>query len=195
MSTFGLIYGKKELTIEGIRIDIFAIGQSKTPYIIEIKKNRNRHIVGQAIQYLLLVQKFTKQVEKEMNDFEINWNFLKILCIAPDFYENDLMFYEQDLLKERIHFYKLKLLKNENNQIQELFLEYFGPNKSGPLLLLKNCFTQNNLIELTTEYYAIKNTAARRNYYNKNILSIFNDLDENFIKYSNIKVSIQPCCA
>lgn len=62
LSVYGLKHGKKELSIAGLRIDIFAIDAKHTPYVIEFKKEQDRHIVGQAAHYLSLIPTYKQHI-------------------------------------------------------------------------------------------------------------------------------------
>ena len=188
LSTYGLKCGKKELTIEGLRIDIFAVGKDNTPYIIEFKRNKNRYMVGQAAQYLSLIQKYSDKIKKEINYNKMNWKNLKILCIAPDFYKRDFISSEYEPLKDKIHFYKFNVLQNNSNQMSGLNLEYSGPKRYGPLILPKELVPNHDLVQLKNEYYKITNTIARRGYYDNKILPLFNKIDNYFIKYKYIEL-------
>lgn len=56
---YGFVKVEKELNIGGLRIDIFAIDSNHNPYIIEFKKTKNRHVVGQSAQYLAIVPSYS----------------------------------------------------------------------------------------------------------------------------------------
>lgn len=133
ISDYGIKLAKRELIIENLRIDLFAIGIKNIPYIIEFKRERNKHIVGQATQYLILAQNLHNQIENEVNFKEIDWNQLSIICIAPGFYERDFKTYDYGLLKGRIHFYKMEVHENDKNSISGISFEYKDSNKIGPL--------------------------------------------------------------
>jgi hypothetical protein len=181
---FDLYYTKKELRIEGLRIDIFAIGQDRTPYIIEIKREKNRHIVGQASQYLSLALMYCKKIEKDIGFFDINWKELKILCFAPDFYERDYSVYNSEPLKGKIHFYRFEIIKNDTGIIL-LDFEYAGPEKQGPLKL-NQLINKNDLIIMKNEYYNYKEVYTRDMYYLKTIVPVFESIKEQLLEYQKI---------
>jgi hypothetical protein len=183
---YGLKYGIKELTVELLRIDIFAIGQDNTPYIIEFKKTKDKHIVGQAAQYLSLVPVFKKQIEHEINFYEVKWENLQILCLAPGFYERDFTAYKYDPLKGKIHFYECNALENNSKQVAVLDIEYLGPEKNGPLLLPHKTVDKNNLVEIRNECFKYQNLNARREYFIEVITPIFNEIGNRLFEYQNI---------
>lgn len=41
IASYGFIHAHKELNVEGLRIDIFAIDKNHNPYIIEFKKKKD----------------------------------------------------------------------------------------------------------------------------------------------------------
>ena len=133
---YGIKYAIKELNIDNLRIDIFAIGQNNVPYIIELKKDRNKYIVGQAIQYMTIINKYTLRIENDLNYNNIEWNKLCVICIAPDFYERDYSAYKYCSLNNKIHFYRLSV-NSKNGKIDELIIDYLGPEKNGPILIEK----------------------------------------------------------
>ncbi len=182
LSSYGLIYGKKELVIEGLRIDIFAIDKKHSPYIIEFKKSKNRHIVGQAAQYLALVPLFREQISKSINFYDINWNELTIICIAPGFLERDFISSKYEPLKGKIHFYNFEIIKNSRKQIFSLNINYAGPEKSGPLKLPKKVVDEFDIISLSEEFYKIESKEAKREYYSLKILPFLKEIC-NKLKY------------
>ncbi|GHT66353.1 hypothetical protein FACS189452_02100 [Bacteroidia bacterium] len=176
LSSYGLKYGKKELSVEGLRIDIFAIDNKHIPYIIEFKKDKNRHIVGQAAQYLALVPTYKEQIEKKLNFYDIKWEYLKIICIAPDFAERDFTAAEYDPLKGRIHFYNYKIIENSRKQISSLNVNYVGPEKTGPLVLPEKMIDEFDIKDIAEEYYKTEKKEARREYYSIKILPLLKDI-------------------
>jgi hypothetical protein len=186
LSTYGLKYGKKELSIEGLRIDIFAIDKNHVPYIIEFKKDKNRHIVGQAAQYLSLIPTFNEQIEKSINFYDIKWDKLMVLCVAPDFLERDYKAAEYEPLKRKVHFYTFKIIKNSRNQIFSLNLEYNGPNKQGPLIIPQKIIDKYDIKQISDEFYKIDKKEARREYYSKTILPLLDEIGNNLPEFNEL---------
>ena len=184
LSDYDLKFGRKELKIKELRIDIFAIGKDNTPFIIEIKRDKNRHIVGQALQYFSLVIMHRKKIENIIGISEINWNDLKILFFAPDFYERDYCVYNSGPLSGRVHFYKFEIIKN-NTEIILLDFEYAGPDKNGPLKL-SSIFNEYDIIKLKNDYFNYKDTNIRDTYYLENIVSVFEDMRNSLVEYQKI---------
>jgi hypothetical protein len=184
LSTYGLKYGKKELSVDGLRIDIFAIDKNHTPYIIEFKKEKNRHIVGQAAQYLSLIPTFDEKIEKEINFYDIKWSKLMVLCVAPDFMERDYKAAEYEPLKGKIHFYTFQVIKNSRGQIFSLNLEYNGPDENGPLTIPKKMVDKYDIKQISDEFYELNKKEARREYYSKTILPLLNEIGNNIPEFS-----------
>lgn len=188
ISSYGLIHAKKELTIDGLRIDIFAIDKNHIPYIIEFKKNKNRHIVGQAAQYLALIPAYKKEVEKSINFYEIKWDLLKVLCIAPSFHERDFLSSKYEPFKNRIHFYQYKVITNTRNRVFSLNIDYKGPDSISPLVLPEVIVDEFDIIAVTKEFYNIKKKEARREYYSIKILPLLEQISKNLKEFHNVKL-------
>ena len=184
LSTYGLKYGKKELSVEGLRIDIFAVDRNHIPYIIEFKKEKNRHIVGQAAQYLSLIPTFNEQIEKEINFYDIKWDKLMVLCIAPDFMERDHKAAEYAPLRGKVHFYTFKILQNSRKQIFSLNLAYNGPDKNGPLIIPQKIIDKYDIKQISEEFSKIEKKEAKREYYSKTILPLLNEIGSNMHEFT-----------
>jgi hypothetical protein len=65
--SYGLIFSKTKLSIAGLHIDIFGIDRDHIPYIFEIKKGKDRHIIGQTIHYYLAIQTDKDKIMNEIN--------------------------------------------------------------------------------------------------------------------------------
>jgi hypothetical protein len=179
LSTYGLKYGQKELSLSGLRIDIFAIDNKHSPYIIEFKKDKDRHIVGQAATYLSLVPTYDKEIEKKINFFDIRWENLKVICIASSFLDRDYKAAEYDPLKGRIHFYCFSIIKTGRSKIFSLNLMYKGPDEKGPLLLPEKIIDEYNIKQVAEEFGSIEKKEARREYYSQKILPLLEDIGNN----------------
>lgn len=188
LSTYGLKHGKKELSVGGLRIDIFAIDKKNIPYIIEFKKDKNRHIVGQAAQYLALVPTFRDQIEKTLNLYEIKWDKLMVLCIAPDFMERDYKAAEYEPLKGKVHFYTFKILQNSRKKVFAINLEYNGSDKIGPLIIPQQIVDKYDIKQIVKEFSNIVEKEARREYYSSIILPILNEVGENLPKFNECRL-------
>ncbi|MDR3287632.1 MAG: hypothetical protein LBT27_09345 [Prevotellaceae bacterium] len=186
LSTYGLKYGKKELSVEGLRIDIFAIDKQHIPYIIEFKKEKNRYVVGQAAQYLSLVPTYNEQIEKEINFYDIQWNLLKVICIAPDFLERDYKAAEYEPLKGKVHFYTFNIIENSRNKIFSLNIEYKGPDKTGPLIIPKKIIDKYDVRQISEELHKIDKKEAKREYYSKTILPLLSEIGNYMNDFQNL---------
>lgn len=186
LSSYGLKHGKKELSIEGLRIDIFAVDKQHIPYIIEFKKNKNRHIVGQAAQYLSLIPTYKNEVEKALNFYDINWPLLKVLCVAPDFLKRDFTASEYEPLKGKVHFYEYQIIKNSRNQIFSLNINYKGPDESGPLTLPEKVIDEFDIMSVSEEFFKITQKEARREYYSIKILPLLKEICSHLKDFENV---------
>ncbi|MDR1110317.1 MAG: hypothetical protein LBP92_06410, partial [Deltaproteobacteria bacterium] len=126
--SFGLKYCKSELPIGDIRIDIFAINNKNVPCVIELKKIRDRHTVGQVMHYLSIIELYKDKIELEINKVikisNIKWNEKIGICIAPEFTESDYISANDDFIKKKVHLYQYNIIKNADKDIFSLNLEY-----------------------------------------------------------------------
>ena len=188
MSEYGLICGIKELNIDGLRIDIFAIDAMHNPFIIEFKKDKNRHIVGQSAHYLALVPTYKEQIQKKLNLSDINWNNLTVLCIAKEFKERDYKAAEFEPLNKRVHFYTFNIVHNTRNKIFSLNLDYKGPNKKteSPLKMPKKVSEIYDIKQALKEFSHIKKKEERREYYSTKILPLLKQIGSKLSEFSSI---------
>jgi hypothetical protein len=161
ISTYGFITAQKELNIEGFRVDIFAIDKDHNPYVIEFKKVKSKHIVGQAGHYLALAPSCIDGISKKLNFFDINWNNLKVILIAPDFFESDLTAGHFDPLKGRIHFYSFNIVLTRKKNIFGLSMSYLGPDENGPMYL-PSVTDENNLVDLYKRFNELDTKESKR---------------------------------
>ena len=173
ISSYGFVTAKKELYIEGLRIDIFAIDKNHNPYIIEFKKSKNKHIVGQAAQYLAIVPSYKEELSKKINFYTINWENLNIILIAPGFFDRDLTAGNYDPLKNRVHFYTYKVVKTLRKDIFGIPLTYLGPNEQGPIILPNEIGDENDLIDLYKFFDKLDTRESKREYYSNHIIPLF----------------------
>jgi hypothetical protein len=188
MADYGLVCGKKELNIAGLRIDIFAIDEKHNPYIIEFKKDKNRHIVGQSAQYLALVPTYKEQIQNELNFSNINWSNLNVLCIAEKFRERDYKAAEYEPLKGKVHFYVFKIIRNTRNKIFSLNLDYMGPCRKteSPLKIPRKIIDKCNIKQLCEGFFNIKKEEERREYYSTKILPLLKQIGSGLSEFASI---------
>ncbi|MDR2192787.1 MAG: hypothetical protein LBO62_07930 [Endomicrobium sp.] len=186
LQTYGLKIGYKELSIEGLRIDIFAIDAKHNPYILEFKKGKDRHIVGQAAQYLALIPTYRQQIEKKLNFFDIKWDNIKIICIAQSFSKRDFQAANYAPLKEKVYFYSFQITLNSRGKIFALNLKYSGNQKDHPLLLPEKIVDKYDVKQMSEAFHNITNLTARREYYSRTILPFLKNISselKEFEKY------------
>lgn len=133
---YNLVAGQKELYIDGLRIDIFAVDKQGNPFIIEFKKDKNRHIVGQSAHYLALIPAKHGDIEKKINYFNINWTNLKVLCIAKSFNQRDFDALNFEPIKDRVFLYQYNIIKDYREKaIFGFDLIHKGDNGTSPLYI------------------------------------------------------------
>lgn len=172
-SNYGFVCVKKELNVGGLRIDIFAVDGNHNPYIIEFKRKKDRHIVGQSAQYLAIVPSYQREISRKISFHAINWDSLNVILIAQDYFERDLTAAKYAPLKDRVHFYTCRAIETSRQKVFGLQLKYVGPAEIGPIKLEDNAIDTSNLIDLYRQFGNLDTRESRREYYTNAILPVF----------------------
>jgi|GEM_PF-2471809 hypothetical protein len=173
IESYGFIHAYKELNVEGLRIDIFAIDKKHDPFIIEFKKKKDRHIVGQSAQYLAVLPSYKDEIAKKINFFQINWEKLSVLLVAPSFNDRDFQAATYQPLKNRIHFFKVIIKRDyRKEKIFGLRLTYEGPDKSCPIRLPEYDTDYFDVAELSKKLNLLEGKENKREFYTVHILPI-----------------------
>jgi hypothetical protein len=184
--SYGLILSKKELNIAGLQIDIFGIDRNHIPYIFEIKKGIDRHIIGQTMQYYFTIKTHEEEIMNKINFYDIKWDKLSVICLAKEFFERDFKAVEDPILKEIIHLYNFNITTNSRDDIFSLDLVYVGPNEKDPLNISSINNNSNNIIQLHKHYSDIKSKALKKDFFVKNIKYFLEEVGEIIKKDINI---------
>lgn len=182
-TSYGFVKAEKELVIERLRIDIFAIDTNHNPYIIEFKKKKDRHIVGQAAQYLAIVPSYQEEISKKINFYQINWDNLNIILIAPAYYERDLTAANYTPLQNKVHFYIYKVVKNSRKQIFGLPLTYIGPAEIGPIKLSEEVGDPSDLIDIYRHFEKLDTRESKRQYYTNHVVPVLERVQSKVEKF------------
>ncbi|GAK56150.1 hypothetical protein U27_03112 [Candidatus Vecturithrix granuli] len=172
-TSYGFVKAEKELIIEGLRIDMFAIDVNHNPFIIEFKKKKDRHIVGQAAQYLAIVPSYQEEIAKKISFYQINWEHLRVILVAPAYYQRDLTAANYTPLQNRVHFYTYKVVQNSRKQIFGLPLTYIGPAETGPIKLPEDIGDPADLIDVYRYFEKLDTPESKRAYYTNHVIPIF----------------------
>lgn len=186
-TSYGFINVNKELSIEGLRIDIFAIDSNHNPYIIEFKKKKDRHIVGQSAQYLAIAPTYKDEISKKINFYTINWENLNIILVAPSYYDRDLTAANYAPLKDKVHFYTYKVIETSRKKVFGLQLKYIGPSESGPINLIENNLNTSDLIDVYKHFEKLDTRESRREYYTNKILPLLTIVKNKIESFFNNK--------
>lgn len=174
---YNLISGQKELYIDGLRIDIFAVDKQGNPFIIEFKKDRNRHIVGQSAHYLALIPAKHSDIEKKINCFNINWINLKVLCIAKSFNQRDLDALNFEPIKDRVFLYQYNIIKDYREKaIFGIDLIYMSENGSSPLYIPPRPTNELDFKEHFQKLVELEGKENKRQYYTNTILPLLQNV-------------------
>lgn len=172
---YNLVAGQKELYIDGLRIDIFAIDRKGNPFIIEFKKDKNRHVVGQSAHYLALIPSKHKEIEKKLNFLNINWTNLKVLCIAKSFNQRDFDALNFEPIKDRVFLYQYDIIKDYREKaIFSLDLTYKGANGTSPLYIPPKPVNELDFAEHFKKLITIEGKESKRQYYTDTVLPLLN---------------------
>lgn len=187
---YNLVAGQKELNIDGLRIDIFAVDKQGNPFIIEFKKDKNRHIIGQSAQYLALIPTKQQEIERKLNFFNINWDNLKVLCIAKSFNQRDFEALKFEPIKGRVFLYEYKVLKDyREKSIFGLEIIYKGDDEKSPLVIPEKDINHFDFIEHFEKINTIEGKENKRQYYTNSILPLLNEVAEELrTKYAEKKL-------
>ncbi len=174
---YNLVAGQKELYIDGLRIDIFAIDKKGNPFIIEFKKDKNRHIVGQSAHYLALIPSKHQDIEKKLKFFNINWANLKVLCIAKSFNQRDFDALNFEPIKDRVFLYQYNIIKDYREKaIFGLDLVYTGESGTSPLYIPPKPTNALDFKEHFKNLLALEGKENKRQYYTTTILPLLDNV-------------------
>ena len=184
-TTYGFIEASKELSVGGLRLDIFAIDENHNPYIIEFKKSKSKHIVGQSAHYLTMLPVYKKDISRKIKFHKINWDSLSAILIAPEYYEHDEAAAKSPILRDRIHLYVCKPTFTTRDKVFGLRLEYAGPAEIGPLKLPQSVANSSDLVDLHQYFENLDTRESKREYYTDYVLPILHEIDSKTGKFFN----------
>ncbi len=174
---YNLVAGHKELYIDGLRIDIFAVDKQGNPFIIEFKKDKNRHIVGQSAHYLALIPSKHQDIEKKLSYFNVNWTNLKVLCIAKSFNQRDFDALNFEPIKDRVFLYQYNIIKDYREKaIFGLDLIYMGDNGTSPLYIPPRPANELDFKEHFKKLVGLEGKESKRQYYTNTILPLLQNV-------------------
>lgn len=175
--SYNFAVAQKELNIKNLKIDVFAIDKKHNPFIIEFKKSKNKHIVGQASQYLALAQSLKEEISQKVDFYQINWQNLKVLLFAPDFESRDYEASNYEPLKGKVHFFTYSVVKDyREEKIFGLKLDYQGEKNKCPIHLPTESLQKVDLLTAHQQYLNIENKKSKKQYYTQNILPVLEEV-------------------
>jgi hypothetical protein len=177
--SYGFVCSQKELNIKSLKIDIFAVDKSHNPFIIEFKKSKNKHIVGQSAQYLALAPSSKEDISRKLNFFNINWENLKVLLIAPDFDGRDYDAANYKPLKGKVHFFRYEVIPDyREEKVFALKLSYQGEKSKCPIRLPVKNLGKVDFSTSHQQFLSINNSKSKRQYYASTILPALEEASE-----------------
>jgi predicted transport protein len=106
------------------RIDTLALSEDNNPVIIEYKKVASSELVNQSLYYLDWINDhkgdFQIAVTKKLcKDIEIDWNDIRVICIAPEYKKFDL--HAVKIMGANIELWQYKLYNTNTLYLEEIF--------------------------------------------------------------------------
>ena len=186
---YNIIAAEKELNIDNLRIDIFAVDSEGNPFIIEFKKGSNRHIVGQSSHYLALLSSSKhKAIENKLKYFNINWANLKVLCIAKSFNQRDFDALDYEPIKGRVFLYEYSIILDYRKKaIVGLDITYKGAAGTSPIHLPLRPGNEIDFYKHFEKLTALEGRERKRQYYTDNILWFLQEVSELLDAKYNVK--------
>ena len=177
---YNIITAQKELNVDGLRIDIFAVDSEGNPFIIEFKKGSNRHIVGQSMQYLSLFPPAKhKAIENKLKYFNIKWENLKVICVAKSFNQRDFDGLNFGHYKDLVFIYEYKIILDYRKKaIVGLDITYKGEAGTSPLHIPLRPGNEIDFKEHFKILTALEGRERKRQYYTDNILWFLQEVPE-----------------
>jgi predicted transport protein len=106
------------------RIDTLALSEDNNPVIIEYKKVASSELVNQSLYYLDWINDhkgdFQIVVNKKLGkNVEIDWNDIRVICIAPEYKKFDL--HAVRIMGANIELWQYKLYNTNTLYLEEIF--------------------------------------------------------------------------
>jgi predicted transport protein len=106
------------------RIDTLALSEDNNPVIIEYKKVASSELVNQSLYYLDWINDhngdFQIAVNKKLGkSIEIDWNDIRVICIAPEYKKFDL--HAVRIMGANIELWQYKLYNTNTLYLEEVF--------------------------------------------------------------------------
>jgi len=106
------------------RIDTLALSEDNNPVIIEYKKAASSELVNQSLYYLSWIKDhkgdFQVAVENKLGkSTEIDWNDIRVICIAPDYKKYDL--HAVRMMGANIELWQYKYYNTNTLYLEEIF--------------------------------------------------------------------------
>jgi predicted transport protein len=106
------------------RIDTLALSEDNNPVIIEYKKIASSELVNQSLYYLSWIKDhkgdFQIAVNKKLGkNIEIDWNDIRVICIAPEYKKYDL--HAVRMMGANIELWQYKYYNTNTLYLEEIF--------------------------------------------------------------------------
>jgi predicted transport protein len=106
------------------RIDTLALSEDYNPVIIEYKKMASSELVNQSLYYLSWIKDhkgdFQVAVNKKLGkDIEIDWDDIRVICIAPEYKKYDL--HAVRMMGANIELWQYKYYSTNTLYLEEIF--------------------------------------------------------------------------
>jgi len=119
--------------LHGGRIDTLALSEDNNPVIIEYKKVESSELINQSLFYLAWIQDhrgdFEIAAQKALGpDIEIDWNDIRVICIAPNFRKYDL--HAVQVMGANLELWSYRFYKNDSLYLEEIFQKSVGTSST-----------------------------------------------------------------
>lgn len=106
------------------RIDTLALSEDNNPVIIEYKKVASSELVNQSLYYLSWIKDHRGDFQIAVNNklgknVEIDWNDIRVICIAPEYKKFDL--HAVRMIGANIELWQYKLYNTDTLYLEEIF--------------------------------------------------------------------------
>lgn len=120
------------------RIDTLALSEDNNPVIIEYKNLASSELLNQSLYYLSWLKDhkgdFQIAVNKALNNIEVDWSEIRVICIAPEYKKFDL--HAARVMGANIELWQFKRFENGFLSLDEIFrrtnimenIDYTGKN-------------------------------------------------------------------
>jgi len=186
--TFGSKFVASEFStglVHGGRIDTLALSEDGNPVIIEYKKIETSGLINQALFYLDWIKDhrgdFEVKVKQKLGDVEIDWSYIRVICIAPG-YDNYAL-HAVKHMPTGIELWKYRNFANGTFELEEIYKPQAKKRGRVEMANTNSAVVVEELPEYTIEMHQAKGS--------KNVLDLFEQVHD-YILQLDEAISVVP---